>query len=556
MQKPLLFHVWDFTEKIEVRLNDSYIDKIRNLTVKKKIHVKDKRPRLGYGWKKTHQREFTVEKDVKLIALREGHPYHKIAERLYPKKDWHGSDRPLVEHRPFVNIKEFQKIHEVTGLPLEEMEQNVIEVRNHWAGHAEFPMKFPVIANEDWAWLLGLWFSCGGLITRARPTKGGYLTEERLVRYRVDVRVFERKVKPILERIGHTRHLTEVWYIKKGITHPIDKNRRKGVGNTPKKFFTLLRPVREILEKFGLPTEIPDQRHKVGSKYSIRKYHFVVPPWVKRNKGHTHAFIEGYLNGGTVGSNFRVANKEKGRNFLRRTVEIRFGAFNPKESEDFHNLFERFLTKIGITGYRHKISHLKTSQLCWRGYLIHNSKALRLLYEVFDVQKPDLRARLALHYFMNTLLYHVCWELSSTEILILGALIEKPYSKPELIELYRCREEHVETCMMKLQKLDVAQEVDSKWVINPTGYRDQLIKKLWTMELKRRKTIMAKNVLFFSRCNRCSNVIPSNYTGLCGCGGQYVPISRVEALTPLRGHGYNSLIQRIKDQKIPSFSLG
>ena len=138
-QEATEFHVWDFSERTEVRFNNAFIERIRNMTVKKKIHIRDPKPRFGFGWKKPHQRDFYMEKEVKLIPFTIGHPYHKIAERLYPKKGWHGPGRPLVEHRPFISIKEFLTVHEVTKIPLEEMEQNVIEVRNGWMGRVEFP---------------------------------------------------------------------------------------------------------------------------------------------------------------------------------------------------------------------------------------------------------------------------------------------------------------------------------------------------------------------------------------------------------------------------------
>lgn len=550
------FHVWDFSEKIEVRLNDSYIDKIRNLTVRKKIHVKDKRPRRGYGWKKPHQREFTVKREVKLIAFHEGHPHHKIAERLYAKKDWHGPDRPQVEHRPFISVKEFHKVHKITGFPLDEMEQNVIEVRNHWSGHVEFPMNFPVTANEDWAWLFGLWFSCGGLITRTRygsgPRHSGFKFEERRVRFRVDTRVYEEKVKPLLSRIAYAPSLRELYYVKQGHRHKLDRNRRVGVGNQPRKVFFLVRPFREIMEKFGLPTVQPKQPRK-GGKVPGRRFGLVIPDWIKNNAKNLHAFIEGYSNGSQLGSSFYTHDK---KGHLVRNVELRFAGAEEKETHAFLESFREHLAKLGISTYLHRIPK-PTSPFTWLGLWIINQTSLNRFYEEFDIRRPDLRARLTLGYFMNALLYEACRELHSSEILVLGALIEKPMSTKEILKALRFRMEIVQGATEKLQKLDLAQEIDGKWVINPTGYRDQLIEKLWTLELKRRKAVMQKNVHFFSRCNQCSNVIPSNYVGPCGCGGRYGPISRVEALKPLRGRGYTALIQRIKHQKIPSsFSTG
>lgn len=543
------FHVWDFPEVIEVRLNDDLIDRIRNMTVKKKIRVRDKKLRSGYGWRSQHLRDFTMEKEVKLIAFRVGHPYHKIAERLYAKTDWHGSDRPMTQHKPFINIREFLTVHKITGIPLEEMERNVIEVRNHWAGHIDFPIKFPVVANEDWAWLFGLWFAAGGLITRTRNTKG-YPTTERSVRFRIDENVFEEKVKPILERIGYIPKLFQVWYDKKGLMHPKDRGRRKGVGGLPRRGFVLLRPVREIMEKFGLPREQVSQKHKAGAKFGVRKFNFVVPGWIKEKKEYTHAFIEAYIN--AVGASIFHPAKEQLRHHLVRNAEIRFGAFDRNQVEDFYKFFEIYLTERGIPGYRHEGLHAKISKLYWLGYLVLQREALCRMFEIFDIRKPDLRARLLLNYKLksNLLLYEALRKLNSSEILVLGCLMERQLSQQELSRLLRCDPKNISEALVRLDELSMISKTDEKYTVDLTGFRDKLIEELQEKEKKRTETILRNNQLFYSRCKGCGKIIPENYTGPCDCGGQYEPISRMEAIYR---HGYALKIRKIKDQKLPTF---
>jgi len=554
------FHVWDFNPRIEVRFNQEYINKIRSLTVTKKIHIKSK-PYMVPGWKQPHSRDFIMEKEVKVVPFTLGHPMHKIAERLYAPTDWHGPDRPVVKHRPFITIKEFQKLHEVTGLPLEEMEANVIEVRNWWAGHREIPMKFPVKANTDWAWLFGLWFSSGGLITRNRvgssPRHEGFRIEERTVRIRVDVRVFEEKVQPLLSRIAYVPELGYPWYMKYG-GHKIDTNTRKGVGNLPRKVFYLVRPIREIMEKFGLPTEERNQHDRIGCRIPSRRFKLIIPEWVLKSKENLHSFIEGYINGSQIGSWFHRAYGEK---HLSMGVEARISGEDEQEALDFLGIFEEYLTSLGITGTFHCMPKY-TSPFFWFGYHIFKHSALAKLYEMFDIRKPDLRARLILGYFMNALLYEACKELTSAEALVLGALLEKPMTSEEIINAFRFRAETVASAIRKMQKLCLVAQCGDRlhpqrlcWIVRPTGYRDYLVKRLWAEERLRRRRLMVSGHKFYSKCDRCGNVVDSHiYRGKCGCGGRYKPVPRHEVLKKTIGPGYISQIAKVSNLTLPSIN--
>jgi len=524
------------------------------MTTLKRIHVVDKKASKRCGWKSAHKRDFYMEKNVKLIALREGHPYHKIAERLYPKTDWHGSDRPVVPHRPFINIKEFHTLHQVTQIPLEEMEANVIEVRNWWAGHREIPMKFPVWANRDWAWLLGYWFASGSLITRTRTGSGkrheGFHFEERSVRLKIDVRVFEEKLSPILSRIAYIPGATDVWYMKHG-GHKLDKNRRRGVGNTPRKVIFLVRPIREIMEKFGLPTKpVLNQHDKRGGRYAARRFNLTIPDWIKESKENSHSFFEGYINGLQIGSFF---HKAKGETHLSRGVELRFSGIDEQQTLDFLAFFEENLTSLGITGAFHHLPKV-TSPLLWLGYHIFRHSALTKLYESFDIRRPDVRARLVLEYFMNALLYEACRELTSSEILVMGALLEKPMSTNEITDMFRFRPETVNNALEKMQTLHLVRQVNGKWRIRPTSYRKNLTKRLLKLEHMRRATIAHFSKRFFSQCDDCGNIIAQNYQGPCGCGGHYRPISRTKVLEKHR-RSYMPRIHRISGLTMPATYL-
>jgi len=537
--KMIQFNIWDFPEQMEVRFNDKFIQRIRDMTTEKEIkHPGD------------HRRQpHTFMKQVKLIGSGNDHPYQKIGSKLYAKHQWHGNGRNRLPHKPFINLKLFKLVHEITGIPQEEMQQNVISVRNN-SSKLEIPMSFPVEPNEDWAWLFGIWFSAGGLITRKRVSKKtGYIQEESVVRLRVEQRVYEKKLKPLLERIAYSPEANDLYYIKKGMDHPLDQNKRKGCGNKPSKHMTLARPIREVMEKFGLPHKYPKQPNP-GGKYATRKFQMIVPNWIVKNHDYMFAFVEGYMNG--KGTRSETSHrKNKNHNFFWRYAEILFSGLILEQVEKIYSQFAEFLTKEEITGYKH--SFRKHSKTNWIGYGIHKTESLHILFEKFDIQKPDLRARLTIMYFVNSLIIQVVKALDAQSTLVLGYLMDGTKTTEQITEDLRYREEITQEALQKLKKLDIALEIDGKWQVNPTGYRDNLVKELWKKELQRRKIMLAAQIGFFSRCDNCGNIIPRNHIGSCPCGGKITPIARSEVLKKYVKKRGPVIINRISKQEIPTF---
>jgi len=411
-------------------------------------------------------------------------------------------------------------------------------------------MKFPVKANKDWAWLFGYWFSSGSLITRTRLSTGkrheGFLTEEKSVRLRVDMKVFEEKLKPILSRVAYMPEIINVWYMKHG-GHKIDRNKRKGVGNTPRKVIFLVRPIREIMEKFGLPTESRNQRNKRGCRIPSRRFKLIIPDWILESKENMHNFVEGYINGAQIGSWF---HKAEGETHLSKGMEIRLSGEDEQQALDFLGALEEYLTSLGITGSFHILPKY-TSPFFWFGYHIFSKSSLSKTYETFDIRKPDLRARLTLNYFMNALLYEACKELKSSEILVLGALVEKQMTTEDIIEAFRFRPEIVTEAINKMLNLHLAVKQGNKWRIRPTGYRNYLVKVLWAKERARRQKLVAGSQKFFSRCTSCGNVIEYNYQGSCSCGGHYKPVTRYEIMKKTTGRGFVNDIEKVSNLTIP-----
>lgn len=521
-----------------MRFNDDFIQRIRSMTYEKEIHHP-----------KTKRRNaFSFKKKCKIIGSGPRHPYYNIGHSLYAKHEWHGDGRNRTPHKPFITIDQFLTVHELTKIPLAEMEQNVIEIRAGHNSRLDIPMKFPVEANEKWAWLFGIWFSAGGLTTRARKSKGksGGFTEERAIRIRVTEQVYNKKLAPLLREIAYVPKLTAVWYAKKGMKHPLDKERRPGVGGRPKKVVFLARPVREIMEKFGLPIHVSQPLQ--GGKYACRKFNMTIPKWISSSATNLDAFIEGYINGAGMASLFRYADYG-GHPAVVRWAEIRFSGIHEEQVEKFYKIFAEHLTKKGIYGYRHELTCRYATY--WLGYAIHHSASLYTFFEAYDIQNPPARARLMLHYFMNDLLLQACKELTSSEILILGSLIEEPKTVSQITREMRFNPKTAETALKKLKKLRIAKQANQQWTLDPTSYRDNLIQKLHKKEEKRRAFLTTNHSSFFYKCDKCGTIIARKYLEDCGCGGTYKPVPRMQVLKFYRGRN-NWLINRISEQEIPS----
>jgi len=84
---------------------------------------------------------------------------------------------------------------------LEQFSQAVTHVRVQ-GSNVSVALKFPVIPNIDWAFLMGLWFGAGGYVTRFREGKA----QEKTLRFAVDPRPYRELMNPLLLRLGYSSH--------------------------------------------------------------------------------------------------------------------------------------------------------------------------------------------------------------------------------------------------------------------------------------------------------------------------------------------------------------
>ena len=540
------FHVWDFSDRIEARLNDDFIEKLKT-------------------FKASKTSEFVHWKSKKKIAVTRGYwifpERTSIGKRLFTKWNHHkGHKKGEEPHLPFVTISQLKEICEKTGLPLDEIEAAVTHVRVQLSCVA-LEMQFPVTPNTDWAFLMGLWFGAGGYVTRFRGN-----AQERTLRYAVDTRPYRELVKPLLLKLGYSSHsLKAVYYTKEGKHHKLDAQKWRQYGSEPRGYFILHRPIREIMEKFGLPNdrECEIARAARRGKSSFRQYCREIPEWVKNNTERSHAFVEGYLNGQSTSSQFHPSYPHRALNPLTRFVEPRFMG-KASIVRPFYDWFANFMTeKENITGYEHHLplKHRGQSNL-ELGYLIISNNSLRRLYEQFRIMRSDTRARLTLHYYLNPLMYELCRKLECFEILLLGAIMESPQTAEELTRDFRCStDETLKTLERLHQDFKAIKPKGSKWMLQD-GFKNVILAQLHAQEEERRDKVAWFSIRFFSECDKCGDIVEENYDGrpcrYVDCNGKYQPKRRAEIMAKhhLTKCAARRRFNRVQNSKLPSFSIG
>jgi len=540
----LEFHVWDFSDHIEVRLADDFIERLKTFKRSKTIELVHYRSK----------QKIVMTRHYWIFPEATG-----IGKRLFTVWDYHRNGKK--PHLPFVTISQLKEIHEKTQLSMEEIENAVTHVRVQLSG-ITVKTKLPIVANGDWAFLMGLWFGAGGYVTRVRKGKA----QERTLRFAVDARPYRELVRPLLLKLGYSSHeLKAVYYVKAGKHHKLDAQIWRQYGSEPRGYFILHRPIREIMEKFGLPDfqQCKAKRKAKGGKSSFRQYFREVPEWVQSTTDYSHDFIEGYLNGQSTSSQFHPQYPHRPLNPLTRFVEPRFMG-RREIVRPFYDWFAKFMTEEeGIPGYEHHLPFKHIDQTNVElGYLIISNTGLRKLFEQFRIMRSDTRARLILHYYLNPLMYELCRRLECFETLLLGAIMEAPQSAEELTRDFRCSKDEVLKTLTRLhQHFKAIKPQGTKWALQD-GFKNKILAEIHAQEEGRRRKIRWVSIRFFSQCDKCGDIVAENHVGrpcrFVDCKGKYQPKTREEIikLKKLTNQQFATRFNRIRASKLPSFSLG
>jgi hypothetical protein len=548
------FHIWDFSERIEFQIDKEMIERLKQFKAPKVTTFKHYRTQ-------NPNTLTTVTRYYWIFPMK-----NVIGKRLFSDKDFHRNG--IREHHPFVNIKHLKEISRKTGITLEELEKSVTHIRTSFGTKVRLKMRFPIESDVDWAFLFGLWFSSGGYITRNRNRA----SQEYMVRYAVDHRVFRELVKPILlNKFGYEDfELSTIWYTnsEKG-SHKLDQHLYTDFGAEPRPFFALHRPIREIMEKFGLPPykEALQRRNEVQGKASARQFNRTIPNWIMTDEKNMHSFVEGILNGQSAASQFHASyNKKTQATNITRFVEPRFHGKDYDIVEKYFDQISSFLETEYIHGYKHylPLKHKNEDHPSLEiGYMIFGG-SLHQLFTKYRLMRSDMRARLILNEVIleNPALFQICKELTAWESLVLGAIIEAPQADEDLTRDLRCEPSATKQAIEKLQSLKLIKKTKGAWIMQKYAYKKSVIEALTQKEELRRQKLQENGDKFFSICNDCATIVDYPTEEACttpGCKGTFGPIARHRvALKQQIAKSYIPRIEKIvkAKNKPSSFSLG
>lgn len=503
MQQIPVFHLKDFSDVIEVQFSEEMMQKLKPFF-----------PTTPYR------------------------PYRNIAKRLFTVWSHSGYKGKVGFHKPYIPARWVKEIVKYSGIPYEDLEKNIVSARSGYGGkEVYFPQRFPVKVTEDHAWLLGLFFSSGGIGNRKRGrTRYPF---GRCLRLAVSDPIIE-KLLEIGHRIGDVPHIYDP-----NIRVRTRKVKRTGIGNRRRKRAKFHAVTLEILVKFGLPKysiAVKNQygwdTHGKGRLYSLRNIGLKVPRWIWKNDRFMHAFLEGYINGQKTAS-WAYSKPYKNYRVIECHVQVRSAGMNKRQTLCFLGKITKYLRKLGVTGLIRPMSYPNSRLTYWRSFEIFRDESLCKLFDEFEILRPDLRARLFLMKHKNPLMIRILQNLDNLTTVVFGVLLEKPQTIEELSILLRLRRSQVEKAVQKLRLLEVIGK-NEKITIKADVFKEKQLEQYRQETNKLKTEIRNGQALFFLQCERCGKFVSSKGNYQCDCGGELKPVERIEALS-LLGRRYVAL---------------
>ena len=421
------------------------------------------------------------------FPMTQDRPYRKIARRMFQIWSHSGNkgriDRP---HKPYIPCRWVKEISAYTKIPFEELERNVVSARAGYSSRTEviFPQGFPVKPTDDHAWLLGLFFSSGGLHNRRRGRTR--YPVGRAIRFCVSDPLIE-KLLEIGKRIGDVPHIYDP-----NTSLRTGQPRRTGIGNRRRKSAVFHSVTVEILAKFGMPKYSVPVKDRYGwddhisrgkgRVYSLRSIGLKLPDWICRNDRFMHAFVEGYING-QKGASWSYSKQQRNYRVNESHVQVRAAGMNKKQTLSFLKKIRDYLQKFDITGKIRPMTYPNSRLTYWLAFEIWKHDSLINLFDSFEILRPDLRARLFLVKHRMPLILKMLQELGSLSTVVLGLMIEKPRTLKEIVNLLRLSNRQAEKVLQKLIKNGIARTDGHRYfveiaVFNPSLSSSFLIRRL------------------------------------------------------------------------------
>lgn len=529
-----VFRLADIPEDWEIRLRDDFIERLDKLNRPWRYTPGMKRGAALY-WRISTIRGSTKDK----MSPEEIQHYH--AQVAFSERMWTFRRKPRYKGGKKLGIyilkSQIKILREGIDIVDSELEKTIIAFRPGIANtdkSINIP-RMPITANRWWAWLLGYYFSTGAIRFR-KATKRKRMKRDGCV---VRLKAFE-PVIPMVERalleVGIQPIISDLATQKISTAKNPRALRTKRLRN-----FRLGWSFFLVMKKFGLPTEfvalkpseLPEGRKRIISRTWKPK----IPDWIKDNDDFMQAFFEGYINGGNSGAVLSRMGVNRVSPALGAIFYLRPKGFYKEDILRFAEDMKSWIEKQGIYagfrefkyGYTHGVKHT-----CYE-ISIGNQEGLLWLMNSFDIQRPDIRAKLfaRLKSYDDPVVRWALVGLRSPDNAVFGMLLEEPLTTDELEGRLQMQRVGIVPCLVALQRRGLVVRRGARYFYDPEEYVKNTISK----DAERMKILNAKAYKYserlLHRCSECGRVFV-NKRNTCGkCGGEVIPVDRVKVLSSI-----------------------
>jgi transposase-like protein len=374
-------------------------------------------------------------------------------------------------------VRFYRRVSRDLGISRRETERHVLAVYSGKSGRSKaFAGPLPVKANGGFAFLMGLFYSAGGIGAQTLH----FAVDRQVAEYMQEELADEVRESPVVISQGSEAHGT--------------------------RSATYGRTMLMVLKKFGLKTADPVQLGH--GKYVPSRYLALgIPNWVRREPYFLHRFVEGYVNGLklSVGLEGRLDGRrerlDKGYSFYPTvycTAKVSFCCRDVKQLEEFALVVVRHLKSLGASpGYLSK-ARQDGRAMQHRSYSWHTLAGLRNFRDNFLVIRPTARLKLGLRLSRDPVIKHILERTRGLDNYILGSLIEGPKSEDVLASECPRRPYNMSTqdllrpSIERLSAMRVIRQVGSQWEYEPSIFVVRLIdyyRKRVQTEQRQRATV-------------------------------------------------------------------
>lgn len=435
----------------------------------------------------------------------------------------------------FINYSDIPQISLFTNCPWWLLEDNIIAIRNTGRGKA-LQTRLPIKPDKWWAKLFGFYWSSGVIWYRDRNNWREYV-------FRLAV---DDQVIPMVRETG--RHIGDDVYESTYIPVYDGEHKAEDLRAGVRQNVFLSTATLFVANKFGLP--MPELDHEEFNKANMsRNFNPVIPQWVLSSDENMHGFIEGYVNGQRGHSIMTVSSNGKG---VATQVLIRFRGFPAEDAEIFGEQISQWLAERGVKGYFRETRRSvnppdKSNRAPEFEYVIFNREYLTRFWEMFEIRRPDMRARLLLvealgkhsvnEWYEDAVEFAIHKAImslnNSVSIVIFGVLYEKPRSFEELRGVLRIYPEQLKILIDDMIDKKIVKETDEEYHIDLSKFSKALARK-YNLQLEEvQERISDISISLTYQCENCGLVFIKGREECSSCGGKVYPVERRKVLKPI-----------------------